>query len=144
MTKRYPSKVSFGILAFIFLVSYGPICFDLINNDLPENLNTLLLILTVVFAFVLYLFFNTHYTIKEKKLFIKCGFFNYKPIDILEITEISKTNNLISSPAPSLDRIEIKYGKSKNIVISPKDKQHFAKDLCKINPAIKNDLNGIH
>lgn len=46
----------------------------------------------------------------------------------------------MSSPAPSLDRIELTYGEFGLIIISPKDKIGFAQELIKINPKIKNKL----
>ena len=97
-------------------------------------------LLTLIFAFILHLFFNTQYTIDNKKLKIKCGIFSYDPIDIEKIKEISKTNSIRSSPAPSFDRIEIKYGKYKEIIISPKDKKSFVNDLKKVNSNIKNNI----
>jgi len=86
------------------------------------------------------MFFKTEYTVEGKKLKIKCGFFTYKPIEIDEIKEITKSNNIISSPAASFDRIEIKYGKFEEIIISPKDKFEFAKYLKSLNPNIKNNI----
>jgi hypothetical protein len=86
------------------------------------------------------MFFKTEYAIVDKKLKIKCGLFTYKPIAILDIKEITKTKNIIASPAPSFDRIEIKYGKFDTIIISPKDKSRFVKDLTKINPDIKSNI----
>ena len=56
------------------------------------------------------------------------------------LKNISKTNNIISSPAVSFDRIEITYGKFDEIILSPKDKHKFADDLLKINPDIINNL----
>jgi hypothetical protein len=96
--------------------------------------------LLLVFAFILHLFFKTQYTIDNHKLNIKCGFFSYKPIEIDKIKEISKTRNIISSPAPSFDRIEIKYGEFDEIIISPKNKFDFAEYLTKLNPNIKNNI----
>ena len=86
------------------------------------------------------MFFKTEYTIEENKLKIKCGFFTYKPIEINEIKEITKSNNIISSPAASFDWIEIKYGKFEEMIISPKDKFEFAKYLTSLNPNIKNNI----
>ncbi|MBD3724807.1 MAG: PH domain-containing protein, partial [Flavobacteriaceae bacterium] len=41
---------------------------------------------------------------------------------------------MLSTPASSLtDRIEVFYGNSKSIVISPKDKQGFVDELLKQN-----------
>jgi hypothetical protein len=66
--------------------------------------------------------------------------FSFKPIDINEIRAISKTKSIMSSPAPSFDRIELKYGEFNEVIISPKNKFQFAKDLTKINQNIKNEI----
>ncbi|MFD2561181.1 PH domain-containing protein [Aquimarina rubra] len=140
MTKKYPSKVSYGLLTFIFLVFYGPLIPDLINGELNAKSIGFIGVLSVVFAFIAHLFLKTQYTIDHNKLKIKCGLFSFKPIDIDEIKEISKTKSIISSPAPSFDRIEIKYGQFNKVIVSPKDKYHFVEDLTKINPRIKNKI----
>ena len=72
---------------------------------------------------------------------MKCGFFSYKPIPISKIKELVDTRTLVSAPAPSLDRIEIKYGKSDKMILSPEDKDAFVKDLRRINPKIKNNIS---
>ena len=140
MTKKYPSKVSYGLLIFVFLVFYGPLIPDLIRGEFNEKSIGLIVFLSIVFIFIAHLFLKTQYSIENNKLKIKCGLFSYKPIDIDEIKEISKTKSILSSPAPSFDRIEIKYGKFNEVIISPKDKFHFAEDLTKINPNIKNKI----
>jgi len=140
MTKKYPSKVSYGLLIFIFLVFYGPLIPDLVKGDISGKMIGLIGFLSLIFAFVLHLFFGTYYTIENNKLKIRCGIFSYKPIEIDKIKEVSKTKNIISSPAPSFDRIEIKYGKFDEIIISPKDKLNFANHLAIINPNIKNNI----
>jgi len=140
MTKKYPSKVSYGLLIFVFLVFYGPLIPDLIRGELNEKSIGIIIFLSIVFIFIAHFFLKTQYSIENNKLKIKCGLFSYKPIDIDEIKEISKTKSILSSPAPSFDRIEIKYGKFNEVIISPKDKFHFAEDLTKINPNIKNKI----
>ena len=140
MTKKYPSKVSYGLLIFIFLVFYGPLNLYLINGDLSGEMIGVIGFLSLIFAFILHLFFGTHYTIENNKLKIKCGVFSYKPIEIDKIKEVSKTKNIISSPAPSFDRIEIKYGTFDEIIISPKEKLNFVNDLTIMNPNIKNNI----
>lgn len=97
--------------------------------------------MSLVFLFALHLFFGTNYTIQNGLLKIRSGLFSFKPIEISQIKEVSKTRILLSSPAPSFDRILIKYGKFDEIIISPKDKFQFAKDLCRINPEIKDFIN---
>lgn len=140
MTKKYPSKVSYGLLVIIFLIFYGPLAPELIHGELNGKILGLIGFLSLLFIFILHLFFRTYYTIWNDQLKIQCGLFSYKPIDIKQIKEISKTKNIIASPAPSFDRIEIKYGKFDKIIISPKDKLNFAEELTKINPNIKNNL----
>tara|TARA_B110000027_G_scaffold61541_1_gene66118 strand:- start:699 stop:977 length:279 start_codon:yes stop_codon:yes gene_type:complete len=78
--------------------------------------------------------------LRRKKLYIKCGFFNYNPVNIGEMKKVSKSSNIISSPAASFDRIEITYGKFDELIISPKHKTKFVEDLQKINPEIINNL----
>ncbi|MCK0124682.1 PH domain-containing protein [Gelidibacter sp. F2691] len=141
MTKKYPSKVSYALLIFVFLILFIPLLPDLLNGELNGKLIGLIGFLSVVFGFIVHLFFNTYYTIDHDKLKIKSGVFSYQPIAINHIKEISKTNSVLSSPAASFDRIKINYGRSNSVILSPKDKYQFAEDLVKINPRIINKLS---
>ena len=96
--------------------------------------------LIVMYGLILHMFFNTTYTIDQQMLHIRCGFFRYKPINIMNMKKISKSSSIISSPAASFDRIEISYGKFDELIISPKHKLKFAADLQKINPNLINTL----
>jgi hypothetical protein len=86
---------------------------------------------------ILPIFFNTNYTIREEHLYIRCGFFFYRDIDIHTIQKIKETNDLRSSPAPSLDRLELFYAKYDSIMVSPKDKTGFISVLQTINPTVE-------
>jgi hypothetical protein len=57
-------------------------------------------------------------------------------IDIHSIKRIYKTNNPLSSPALSLDRIAVVYNTYDEVLISPKLKKEFVEELLKINPTI--------
>jgi len=140
MTKKYSSKVSYGLLIVVFIVFFSPLIFNLIESGITLNMVLLGLFLTITFGLIVHMFFKTEYTIAEDRLYIKCGFFTYKPIEISDIKEITKSNNIISSPAASFDRIEIRYGKYEEIIISPKDKFEFAKYLTNLNPKIRNNI----
>ncbi|WKK77955.1 PH domain-containing protein [Marivirga salinae] len=140
MNKKYPSKVSYGLLIFIFVIFFAPFIFDLIDNGFEQNILVKMVFPIILYGFILYLFFSTAYTIDDGLLKIKFGFFSFRSIDINEITEISKTDNILSSPAPSFDRIEIKYGKFGSVIISPRNKISFTKDLVQLNPKIKSNL----
>ena len=141
MTKKYPSKVSYGLLSFIFVVFFAPLLPDVINEGFHINLLGILIPLLLIFGLVVHLFLKTEYSIDENVLKIKCGFFGYPPIQINDIKEITSSSTLMSSPAPSFDRIEIKYGKFEAIVLSPQAKSEFAAHLTQINPNIKNHLS---
>ena len=140
MITKYPSKVSYGLLLVVFVVFFSPLILNLIKNGINLSLILISLFLIIIFGLITHMFFKLEYIIEENKLKIKCGFFTYKPIEIKDIKEITKSNSIISSPAASFDRIEIKYGKWEELIISPKDKFTFAKHLTNLNPKIKNNV----
>jgi|SRR5690606_23772486 len=139
--KKYPAKISKGLLVFICLAILLPIVPIALEGFFNFNVVFKIVLLVVILAFVLHLFLKTEYVIDGDKLKIRAGFFSYKPIRIADINAISKTKSLLASPAPSFDRIEIKHGKFDSIIISPKDKHTFAKGLVGINPKIKNNIS---
>lgn len=92
---------------------------------------------SLVTLLILYLCLQTKYIVTDTVLIVSVGFFMNRTIPIQEIKCIYKTSTPFGSPALSLDRIEILYGKSRSLVISPKDQTIFVKHLQKINPNIK-------
>lgn len=136
----YYSKVSYPLLIIVFIVFFGPLIPSYIYDDFKSNMVLMTVALIILYGFILHMFFNTIYTIDNERLHITCGFFRYNSINIMEIKKISKSYNMISSPAASFDRIEITYGKFEEIIISPKHKVKFSEDLQKINPNIINNL----
>lgn len=71
---------------------------------------------------------TTYYKIEADHLFISCGPVE-KRVPLSEITGITPTNNPLSSPALSLDRLRIDYGQGQSVMISPRDKDGFIRDL---------------
>ena len=136
----YYSKVSYTLLIVVFLVFFGPLVSLFYGNGFDGKTILIFLAMVVLYGLILHLFFNTTYKIEKEKLHIKCGFFKYKPVTIKEMKKVSKSSNIISSPAASFDRIEIRYGKFNELIISPKHKTKFVEDLQKINPKIINNL----
>ncbi len=110
----------------------------LIINEKPNWIA--IAILLPVILFVVHMFLTTKYTIEGDNLVIKCGFLYHKTIDINTIRRIAETNNLLSSPATSLDRLEILYGKFDSVLISPRRKAEFINDIKRINPGIEVNL----
>jgi len=69
--------------------------------------------------------------VTEQHLTIRSMLFKWQ-INRSDITKISTSHHLISSPALSLDRLRIDYqkiGVAAHILVSPKDKQTFCKAL---------------
>jgi len=136
----YYSKISYTLLIVIFIVFFGPLIPNIIDEGFSNNMIMITLGLFVVYGLILHMFFNTTYTIDQKMLHIRCGFFRYKPINIMNMKKISKSSSIVSSPAASFDRIEITYDKFDELIISPKHKLKFIADLQKINPNLINTL----
>ena len=136
MTKRYRSKTSYGLLAFVFLVFFGPVVADLFQDGFGDARLGVLAFLVPIFALVVHVFFGTVYTIRGGKLHIQCGFISYRPIDIAKIKSISASRSLLAAPAPSFDRLEIRFGRFGRMLISPKDKAGLTQSLASINPDI--------
>ena len=96
----------------------------------------LIALVVIILAFATSLIFNTKYIIENETLSIKCGFLPIEKYNIQHIRSIQTTNTIITAPATSLDRIEIKFADRKTVVISPLDKHGFIECVCRINPAI--------
>lgn len=139
--KEFKSKVGYGILIPILVLFIGIMLIPSISGDSVGARLTMAAIMLPAIAFTLHLFFTTTYRINDSnELRIKCGLLINSTVDITKIKSISRTRNPISSPAPSMDRIELKYGKWDSVIISPKDKIGFVDALLQINPNIQSNL----
>lgn len=131
--KIYKSKISIGLTVFL-LILFAFIGYEMFS----ESFNFLAVIFFIVpILFCIYVFISIKYTITDSNLNIKAGFLVNWDIDIATIQKISETNNIMSSPAASLDRLEIIYNKYNSIIISPQRKKQFISDLLAINPNIE-------
>jgi membrane protein YdbS with pleckstrin-like domain len=71
---------------------------------------------------------TTYYRIEADHLLIRCGPVE-KLVPLSEIKSVTPTNNPLSSPALSLDRLRIEYGQGRAVMISPRDKDDFIREL---------------
>ncbi|WP_172435915.1 PH domain-containing protein [Sediminicola luteus] len=138
--KTYKSKFGYTVVIFTCLVCLYPIFSGYTQGstflEKPFPIGVLLFCIVLV----LYLNFDTQYTIQDSQLKVRCGFLYQRTFDVNSFTSVKRTNNLISSPAPSLQRLEIKYGNYGSLIISPENEKQFAADLVRINPTIHNSL----
>ncbi|MBV2195543.1 MAG: PH domain-containing protein [Flavobacterium sp.] len=135
--KTYKSKISIGLVLFLLLL-FGGIGFKVLSESF-DFLSVLLFISPLLF--IAYIFTSIKYIIKDTTLIVKAGFSMNGKIDISSIRKIEATNNIISSPAASFDRLEIFYKTYESIIVSPKNKDEFLSDLTRINPKIEIKLN---
>lgn len=106
------------LIAFVFAFRTGSI--SAIAATLPA--------LIIGAGLPIWLMTSTTYTLSNTTLLVKSGPFKWQ-VPVEQITSITPTSNPLSSPALSLDRLRIDYGRGQSIMISPKDKGQFIQDL---------------
>jgi hypothetical protein len=77
----------------------------------------------------------TSYTFGDTDLEVYCGPFSWR-VPLREIRAVTATRNPLSSPALSLDRLRIDFGRMGSIMVSPEDKAGFMEELRKRAPAV--------
>ena len=137
----YHSKIDHWLwiaIAVIYISCIIPIFTHPIDNW-TIYLLTLIITNIIPISLIINVYTNTYYTIDEEKLTlkIKSGILVDTKLDINKITKIRKTRTWLSSPALSMDRLEITTDKHKKAVISPKNKSQFITHLLTLNPNIK-------
>ncbi len=128
--KTYRSKIDWWLILLILGIFGYPIVEGVLTNQYGLSI-TMISILMIMF----WMFSKIKYVIEGTMLKVW-----WVKIDIHTIKRIYKTNNPLSSPALSLDRIAIVYNKYDEVLISPKLKKEFVDELLKINPTIQIDL----
>ena len=133
--KKFKSKLGLEFIIPIF----GILLFALFNV-ITAKVWIGIVIISIVLIFILYLVLTTEYIISGENLNVRSGFLINENININSIKKLSETNNIMSSPAVSIDRIEILYNKSDVILVSPKDKVEFIESLTEMNKNIEVKL----
>lgn len=133
--KRFYSKIGLEVVIPIGLILGVTGTLMVIQKAWPA-----VAIILVTLLFIVHLLTTTFYQIEGSNLQIKSGFIVNKLIAIDSIRKIQKSNSLFSSPAASLDRLEVFYNKYDSVLISPKYKQEFLAELRKINPTIEINI----
>ena len=128
--KRFNSKIDRWLLFLLAAVMvFEVVVMSLAATRANEPGEAFFLIATAlaIVALIGSMLIGTHYTVTGDTLRVVCGPFRWKvPIDAIESVEA--TRNPLSSPALSLDRLRIQYGK-KRIMVSPSDKAGFLRAI---------------
>ncbi len=103
----------------------------------PENIIGVLVSLTASW-FLLFCYFNTSYSIKERYLFYKSGPIQDK-IEIHQISTIIKGNSKWSGIRPALatNGLTIKFGSYGEVYISPETNDSFIEKILELNNQIE-------
>jgi hypothetical protein len=75
-----------------------------------------------------WVYFGTDYTLRATELLIRSGPFRWR-IPLAVIHEVSESRSSRSSPALSMNRLAIRFGADRTLLISPQDRQEFCREL---------------
>lgn len=133
MKTVYPTKVSVTLVLIISLIM-GCIL-------VPYAIKSMWIPFTIILILhflLLFMLASIKYVITESQLIIdqSLGKWGKEVIDISTIKSIEPTHTILSAPASSLDRLRISYNKYDDIIISPRRKEEFIRQLQSINPQI--------
>ena len=127
------SKVDLWLIAVTALsvaTSTGALLAVSLKGGVPAAVlaGTALLVLVAGAGLPLWVLLGTRYELTPERLLIRCGPFRWT-VPLREIRAVTPTRNPLSSPALSLDRLRIDYGRGSSVMISPRDKAGFLADL---------------
>jgi len=104
------------------------------HHDLRGPVAGAIILIVVEIFFFETILRSTYYVIEGDTLLIRSSFISWR-VPIRDIRSITPTRSALSSPALSLDRLRIDYGR-KTILVSPEDRDRFIAALRSVNPAI--------
>jgi hypothetical protein len=128
MTRTYNSKIDTWLAVILIFCAFIPV-FLVLPIGLVTHKYAILPISILPMALMSLLVFPLKYEIGQRELRIRSGIIRFQ-VPFKEIREVTPTRSPISSPALSLDRLRIQYGR-KAIMISPEDKYSFLEDLAR-------------
>lgn len=135
MKQIFRSGISWWLFGpILFLLLFLPFWYweQTAGHFFATGINLLILI------FFIYLTSTTYYLFHDRQLLVYCGPWRMQiPVD--SITQVEATHNPLSSPALSLNRLRVSYGKYDSVLISPADRAGFLAALLTLNPAIRHD-----
>lgn len=129
--KRFQSKVDRWLAAVLILAMLMMLASLLAMSTEVMREPTLIVAIIVVvlgIALIAWVGLATYYEIDRKELKVVSGPMRWH-VPLSDIRAVEETRSLLSAPALSLDRLRIRYGDNRAIVISPRDKEKFIQRL---------------
>jgi membrane protein YdbS with pleckstrin-like domain len=98
------------------------------SSEWPWALAGILIILVIYFGLV----FPMRYGLDDTHLIVRFGLCRQR-VPLADISEVSPTRNPLSSPALSLDRLHVQFGRgfTQAVMISPVDRDRFLDELAR-------------
>lgn len=137
--ERFPSKRDawlIGVLLAALGVSLVSLIATLFAPRTDSSFGWVLAIWLFAALFIGWAWTTTDYTLTSGDLLVRSGPFRWR-VPLAEIQEITPTRNPLSSPALSLDRLEIVYGKGRRLLISPRERNRFLRALVEQVPQLE-------
>lgn len=129
--KHFKSKIDRWLLVLLIAIIVFEVIVMMIaalQADSARESLFLIFAALAVGALIAWLVLSTYYEVDRATLYIHAGPFRWKvPLDAIRTVEA--TRNPLSSPALSLDRLMIRYGDRRRIMVSPADKAGFLRAI---------------
>lgn len=119
--------------AALALFAVGP---PLRSGELSLVVGVATIVLTLLLP--VWLLVSTRYRIGTKSLQVRSGPFSWT-IALADVQSIKPSKSLLSSPALSLKRLEIQYGRGKRILVSPEDPGAFINAIDRVATIRRTD-----
>ena len=132
--KTYRSRIS-----IILVLALAAIIFTGAVLSYTEQKYTGMVISAVTFLLIIALFCCIKYVIDGKTLRVYYFPGIHTDIDITTITKMERSWNPLSSPAASLKRLAVHFGKGDVIYISPRHEQEFIDEINRIKATVQNN-----
>jgi hypothetical protein len=123
---RWLGAVAFGYVALALGFPVWHLG-TVISAGVPLDPTPLLLPLGML-ALVWLVSFPCNYELQGKNLVTRSGMITFK-VPLLAISRVRRTRTLVSAPAWSMKRLEIRYGKTQRLIISPEREEEFLREL---------------
>lgn len=139
METIYKSKIDWWIPAVVVFTASVAFIGPIIDGEI---FIVGIIVSTLLGTLEIAMFASVKYQICDRKLGIRSFFYKWEWFPIDKISEIKKTNGILSAPALSTKRISIKFNdrsvmkSAMPLEISPKDRDGFIIRLKEINPNI--------
>ena len=137
----FPSKVDAWLAAVLLasaLLVLVAVAAAWPRQATPAHAVLLVALLALGAGLPLWVLAATGYRVGQDALAIRSGPFRWR-IPLQDIRAVEPSRSWLSSPALSLDRLRIRYGRAGQVMVSPKDRQAFVQALRRGRPDVQGE-----